>query len=759
MKLILSIACSLLMVSSFAAQQSKLADWQFDNNNLPKVRYLGHYPFISTPAELDIGVTHTGNRSEPYFLLGNYKMVLLTHVSGEYELLTSERSWGRLNQGNEINTGNSGAYFIENDKKTLLTGPNSLATNQNAFQMSSGVGYSEYQYQLPNELAIKRTIKVAPSTEYDNGLGMMLIDVKFTNNGTAARSLNYHEYIRANYEMSYQQRSPKKVDYTSTIKQFSSQLIKADFKAFPRQTLLWKNAKSNAEYEGFPPSLFINTISKNSTVSSYTDPKKHNVLDAITNVELAPGASKTYQFIIGFSFTPMQESIKEQVSELLLLDKQAGSSNNFAKQWLSVLPDFEQEPDQDLRRELVWNAHVIEAMSTYSQYFKETKTPQGSNYDYYWGQHASIRDHLQHMLPMLYYNPKLAKSSLRYALQKVTPNGGIPIVEKGMGYQTNLWYEQSDNQLFLLNALNEYLRVTKDYDFLTEMVSYYPLENSAKDTVIEHIEQMVIFLRDEVNLGPRGLVRLLNSDWNDDLYFVLAEQPYNRMYMNSESLLNTTMLIKVYGDLIGHLEKTNGQLYPRQSSLLNSIKEQRSSIYKSFLKDWGDSDFIRRFYWGSQSVGHDKAYIWPQAFALQIPEISDDRKNKIIDKIDQRLFQEEKVGARLMETTLPTKNKHYAPDGMGENGAFWFSPYGQYVLGVAEVDIDKAWQYFHRSTFKTIANQYPEFWIGQWTAGDSINSSLSTIPGNARHMMYNAHPHAYQLYMYYRLKEISKIKK
>ena len=67
-------------------------------------------------------------------------------------------------------------------------------------------------------------------------------------------------------------------------------------------------------------------------------------------------------------------------------------------------------------------------------------------------------------------------------------------------------------------------------------------------------------------------------------------------------------------------------------------------------------------------------------------------------------------------------------------------------------------------SFDTFAREYPDYWVGHWTAADEVNSTLYR-PGlysywipidNYRHGFegYCSHPHTWPLYCYYRLKEM-----
>ena len=83
---------------------------------------------------------------------------------------------------------------------------------------------------------------------------------------------------------------------------------------------------------------------------------------------------------------------------------------------------------------MVWHAYNLEAMATYSEYYGQTKIPQGTIYDYDWGVQCSARDHFQHALPLCYYNPALARSVLKYLMKRTTPWGEIRLIEFGNGF-------------------------------------------------------------------------------------------------------------------------------------------------------------------------------------------------------------------------------------------------------------------------------------------------------------------------------------
>src|SRR5215472_9913237 len=73
----------------------KIGVWSDDAAGLPRYTYTGPVPF---PLPSD-KITREYLPEDPFFLIGNYRFTLFTHVSGLYEILTGEQAWGRVNQG------------------------------------------------------------------------------------------------------------------------------------------------------------------------------------------------------------------------------------------------------------------------------------------------------------------------------------------------------------------------------------------------------------------------------------------------------------------------------------------------------------------------------------------------------------------------------------------------------------------------------------------------------------------------------------
>ena len=242
------------------------------------------------------------------------------------------------------------------------------------------------------------------------------------------------------------------------------------------------------------------------------------------DLTLQPGETKDIDIVVGLSLEPSAED-EDIVAQCRSL---AGSRRSptgalFHDGWRAKIPGFSDEQDVILRREMQWNAYTLEAMATYSRYYDETFAPQGMTYDYQLGLIAAPRDHFQHTLPLDYFDPALARSSLRYVLKKMTAQGELKYIDFGYGRTSNSAMNTSDQQIHMFLALAEYLRITNDTNFLLEETNFLPLEANLKGTTIErrHTPRGVE-IYPSVHFVPR---RSLPLSWRKPSLFLSTAKP------------------------------------------------------------------------------------------------------------------------------------------------------------------------------------------------------------------------------------------
>jgi len=744
-----------------------MISWNQDNNKLPYFEYKGAFP-----AELPNGKGIIP--TDPFSILGNYRMTLFPHYSGKYQFITGDRVWARLNQGDSKNTGENGAAIQINGAKHNLIIDESSDRFQ-SYNVVFGVGFARYEYRI-NDLKIVRTISVKPSLNSFDGYSVFNVTVVVSNESDQVCDIRFSEWIRANFEMIFQQRESSAIDVITYEKQMTyipiisanSQLgiIQSDFHANSEDVNVVFGAESISQYEGYPPSLFMKVCDTCITnvqneLTHFTDSAGKANLNADFEFILHPGEKQKLNLFVGYTWEKDFDSMRSICRKVLGQTINPYITENspcgiFSQQWADLLPDFAEEPSSDLRNEMIWHTHILEAMATYSNYYMETKIPQGTIYDYYWGIHASTRDHFQHILPLMYYNNDLAKSCMRYLLKRVEMNGEIKVNEQGYGWATNEMYKQSDLQLYFFWTISEYLKICKDYDFLVERINYYPMDNETKSTTIDKLERAFIFLRDEIRTGSHGLVRLLNSDYDDEIYFWWKEIPFNRAYEKSESLLNTSMAIAVLGDLAHELEIMSAlprfKWYKEQISFLSdAMNGYRDKLLTALNKELGKAEFLPRVYFDeSNALGVEEMHLLSQIWPMMIPEVSKEKKLQLCLQIENRLMNGEKVGARHLEKS---DNQKVYPPGERTNAGIWIAPNMWLVLALKNLDLEKSKKLFHQFTFHNLSKSFPDYWTNYWSCSDVLNSSLSVNEGLQilEVPVFCAHIHAYMVYCWFKL--------
>ena len=731
---------------------NKIGCWREDRSGLPCFEYTGSLPYqeklkSGTPVKLP---------EDPWFLLGNYRMTVFTHVSGMIELISGQRSWMRLNQGEKRNTGVNNAVITVNGRAFPLVGMDSLSADPSVCSRTFGCGFAEYHYEAENVTVI-RNISVKPSSSPYDGYSGILLTIRIRNRNSKPAECRYQESIGVCCMEIRRQGSPEELQPVRYQYQYSvvpkerraAVIVSAD----SDDPLLIPDRGRMSIADGYPPMLFIQAVSEGVQLSG----NPHELTASDTSI-LMPGEEAVIRFIFGFSHTGNESDVGRICNELTAGSIPEEGNGAFCHDWLDIIPAFAREKDQDLRREMRWHACVLEAMATYSEYYDETKIPQGTIYDYDWGCHASARDNYQHALPLVYFHPELAKSVLRYMLKRTTPFGEIRLIEYGYGYADNERYFTSDQQLYFFLLLAEYLRVTKNYSFLDEMITPYPVRNMASMTVAELTEQCFVFLKDTINVGPHGLVRLLNSDWNDAVYYI-EKVPYNNVFLTGESHMNSAMAVSILQFLIPLL-KNAAAVLPEQQQRLERLTSgmtlYRNRILQAFLKDLGGRAFPRRMYFNGKPYGEDNMFLEPQGFTLQIHELSRERKELLYHEMKRRLYNSEILGAREQEN--PEFDDPEFDKGSRENGGFWWALNGPVIIAVAQFDLPEARRLLKQMTLHHLSEEYPQYWSSWWSAADQVESSLIPQAGlpdqslsYADIPVFCAHPHAWILYAYYRI--------
>ena len=692
------------------AAPEPFGSWGEDPSGLPYYEYTGGVPFEA----FDENGDRTELPEDPYFLLGNYRISLITHAGGMYEILTAERGWARFN-----------ASSSRPDYGTVLS---SLGKPSRTI---SGTGFTRWEYSLPDGLSCSRVLSVMPSGTVNEGTPAFSVDISFHNASRQRRSVDFSEAIPVNYSPMYSQMQEDPALGYKVTSSCDGSTASADITAVPLRFIRACTPSEATPLDFYPASLYLRKACPDGEVFACGD-----TLGFRAGMVLEPGQSRTLSFVCGIG-TPVSG---------FLDGTQASDFGRFAARWNKVLPDFSAEPDPVLRREMAWHAHFLEASAKFGAYYGETFIPQGSVYSYHFGDNIAARDLLQGLLPACYTNPALAKSALRHALMHTRPDGEIERGDTGYGYVIPTIYKESDPQLYMFMAVGEYLRITWDYDFLREKVPLSPAEYGKEDSVAGVLERHFLYLRDVVGKGPHGLVRLLNSDWSDS--FLHRYSPNTTMH-EAESHLNSAMALAVLPEFAAQIRKAGF------TQFASAVEEYRRGLLDAYLGQIEGWPYSPRAYVRGRLFGDKTACIEPHSYLFSIPEIPEERKREIYGNISRLL--DDGWGIRTRDRSL------WGGKPEGEDGGIWFALEYPLLLGVSTFDGDEAWRLLKEFSFDNYSAAHPSYWIGHWTAPDELNSSLSrdglyafwTGMPDCRLCFQGwcCHAHCWPLYCYFRLKD------
>ena len=394
-----------------------------------------------------------------------------------------------------------------------------------------------------------------PSTSIGEGTSAFLTQVTLRNSGSTSLQLRYSESTRAKYQQLFAAWDSDEKRVTWPIQPAASPVngtVTASFTARGKRKLNFPPQGEMSRYEQFPPTIFVKAIRSGLTAVSHTDSTDHRDIGVTAELTLQPRETRTLAFVTGY--TRDVASIDWLCASLAAPASAKPLGSAFGNAWVRVLPGFAGESDPVLRREMIWNAAALESMTTWREYYDETVVPQGTMYDYIWGNMASSRDLAQQALPFCHTNPSVARSTLRFIMKRMLPDGTVQLNDEGFGWCPSGAQQTSDQQLYFFLLLAEYLRVTHDARILTESIGYYPLENSGHGTGFAHVRQSFLFLRDRVGTASHGIICRWNSDWNDMFGWWPSTIPYNIEFDVGESHMNSAMALVILGDLASAID-------------------------------------------------------------------------------------------------------------------------------------------------------------------------------------------------------------
>lgn len=433
-----------------------------------------------------------------------------------------------------------------------------------------------------------------------------------------------------------------------------------------------------------------------------------NMLAIQRSVHLEPGERATLQYAYGLADTTTLPDVLDDVRR---------ATNAPVYPALSIYA-----PDATwLNRELIWHSYYLQAHAYYSDYFETHFVDQGSAYSYVHGAIGVPRDMSLYILALTWFRPDLAKECLRFQMHMQHGRSGkLPYCACGYGITTGFGIHSfsSDLDMFFLWGLAEYIGATGDYDFLDEVIPFYPPCKKKKGTVLEHARASFRHLTQRVGVGKHGLLRSMSGDWNDVL---LAFAPNSiRLLLRGESTLNAglaTVALPAFAALIERRDIAFA------SELRSFAKGQAEALRRCFTGRWVHRGYLGK---GGITLGEDRIFLDTQGFGVLGGVWNEEQVAAIFKHVQELCVDPEPTGARCM---FPAMEDKLLEPGMDTNGGTWAAVDAWTAAAWALHDPDPAWDFFLSATMAAHAEAYPGVWYGIWSGPDSYNAAYHKDAG------------------------------
>jgi hypothetical protein len=438
------------------------------------------------------------------------------------------------------------------------------------------------------------------------------------------------------------------------------------------------------------------------------------------DLELQPGESRTMYFLYGYQ--PEGFKIDELVKKYSA--DPAGELFRTCAAWKADGLRFSVPAEPWVEREILWHNYYLRSSMTYDSFFREHIISQGNLYQYVWGFQGAARDPLQHTMPFVFTHPEIVRQIVRYTLKEIQPDGSIPYAIVGCGVPMPAPFVPSDQEMWLLWTVAEYVLATRDKAFLNEKIpAYSHREVSAADpTVGELLGRCYAHLTKVVGVGKHGLMRILTGDWNDTVVDGRVPKEWlDETHVQGESVLNASMasyVLDYYAQMLAFVGDAGGAGEARAKAAA-----QRLAVRENWSGRW-----FRRAWLGDHTgwTGEDRVWLEPQPWAIIGGAATPVQRETLVASINNLMRKPSPIGALMLSASEQVPGR---AAGVLDDGGIAPSINGTLVWALAVAGGPSAWDEWKKNSLAMHAEAYPEIWYGIWSGPDTYNSVLSKYPG------------------------------
>jgi hypothetical protein len=699
--------------------------WTTDEFGLPAYRYTLNELIAPQAAQPELG-----GRRDAWHQLGNDHVVADAFNDGYVQLWSQDRTYEWMNAYDPSSLHYAGGYgYLRVHGKAYSTLYPDRAAGVRMTR-TFGAGYFRRRTSVPGASVDDRLY--APMGDD----AVLLHDVTITNTSSAPEALSWFEYwdvdprtpkgvTRGTLAPRYDRRArilsvaqAATPQDTRPLSVFAAALS-GPLRGVDADTTAFFGAGGRAAPAAVAAGRLTGALAPASTGATHT--RAMAAFEA--PLRLRPGRSLTLRYAYGYGHP-------SQIGPLVSRSRRArGAFRATERRWAADLPQVSFGPRYRwLSRELEWDAYMVRSGATYEECAAHHIISQGGYYQYALDFQGAFRDPLQHVLPMIYADPALAREVLLYsAAEQPRSQTQVPYGRTDSCGNSNPG-TSDDLDLWLLWTAAEYGLATRDTSLWNRKV---PWLGGGNATLWQHLKHA--FAHQESQRSSHGLYDGGTfGDWSDLLV------PFAHM---TESTLVAAQAAYVYPRLAALAQLRGDRTFARQ------LLTVAGGLRRAVAAQWSPRGWYARGYAGAKRFGVGVIYEEPQPWAVLAGIPDAHHAGKLVANIRRYLTG---VGApggpsRIGSAQAPATDdpgiteKAAGIAGVGDGhaafpGGSWYALDGwlTWALGTLEHQVPNAVSYafseFTRNTLAAHAAAFPNSWDGVISVDDACDGWYATHP-------------------------------
>ncbi len=557
----------------------------------------------------------------------------------------------------------NGKYFYIKDGDTVWNpGWQPSKTELDSYECRHGIGYSRFT-------SSKNQVRASLLSFVPMQDNCEIQKLTLTNESSAARSLSLFSYVEwclwnADDDMKNFQRNLSigevevvgssifhKTEYRERRNHYAVYSVNAPIVGFDTIRDEFLGAYRGADL----PQAVENGSCTGSMASGWAPVAVHQL-----NVELAPGESKTFVFVLGYLENPQEEKWeshgvinKTRAWELLKkYDSEESVDAAFAQlqaYWKQLLAKYTVESADEKVNRMVNTWNQYQCMVTFNM------SRSASYYESGIGRGMGFRDSCQDLLGFVHLIPDRSRERIIDIASTQFQDGSAyhqyqPLTKKG---NSDIGSGFNDDPLWLIAGTSAYVRETGDTSILTETV---PFDNDMSTAVslMGHLKRSFDYTVN--HKGPHGLPLIGRADWNDCLNLnCFSAHPGESFQTFGPSEGPVAESVFIAGMFVKY-----GEEYAQLCELMEDAAEAKRArkevevMYQTILDHGWDGDWFLRAYdayshkVGSKECREGQIYIEPQGFCvLAGVGVKEGLAQRALDSVKERL--DTKYGVMILQ--------------------------------------------------------------------------------------------------------------